>query len=391
MPRANRGPHVAPGPAGRYEIRWTDNGRSRRRSTGTSDFQSAQKILANFILLGEREAVREARADVLMVRDAIGDPDLPGADYWHEHVEPNVVDKESARYARTKLIAHFGHLAVKDIEPADVDAYVAARRAGRLGRPSVNHTISRELSVLNAAINHAVKKKRLSKQDRPFIALPGASVPRDRWLSEEEADRLLAAALKSPPARKGRLPRVYLFVALALNTASRKSALLEMTWEQVRFDDGLIYLNPAGRRQTNKRRPRVPISDELMPILRRADEESRGTGGKRLSEFVLGRGGSIRTAFENAVARAGLGRDVTPHVLRHTWATWAAQAGTSMFDIAGVLGDTVDTVTRTYAHHHPDYLRAAVNNVRPSARKKKTDALPILAAAEGVACQECNG
>jgi len=52
---------------------------------------------------------------------------------------------------------------------------------------------------------------------------------------------------------------------------------------------------------------------------------------------------------------------VTPHTLRHTWATLAARAGVPLFQVAGVLGDTLPTVMRVYAHHCPDHLRGAVN------------------------------
>lgn len=383
MPRQNTGPYIEPNEYGVFEIRWSERGRSRRRSTRTKDPQLASKILANFILLEDRHAAAVAAGDgPMMVGDCIGDPDVPGQNYWHEHVVPKVHAKERARLNRAKLIAHFGHLAVRDITPDDVQDYIdrrstkpqsmwteQARKLGPLGRPSVNHTISTELATLNAAINHMVKKKRLPKAEQPFIALPGTSRPRDTWLTEAEADRLLAAAAE-PQIRqrdKNKLPRVYLFVALLLNTASRKGALLEMRWSQIDMERRRIYLNPEGRAQTKKRRATVPISDELLPILERARKEA-------VNEFVLGMdGGCIRTAFDNAVKRAGLPtsgrRKVTPHVLRHTWGTWAAQGGMSMFDIAGVLGDSVETVTKTYAHHHPDFLRDAVNNVRPSSRR----------------------
>jgi integrase len=367
MPRANKGIKLEPNRFGVYELRWSEKGRSKRSSTGTKNLAEAEKIRANYVLLDSRDKAVAARDDgPLMVGDCIGDPDFPGADYWTEWVEPSVIDKATARYSRTKLIQHFGHLAVVDISEDDIAGYVAARRAGTIGRPSVDHTISRELSVLNAAINWAVKKKRFLGAEKPYIQLPGTSEPRDRWLTEAEADALLEAAsepqIRQPDKKK--LPRVYLFVALALNTASRKTALLHMEWDQVDLARRRIYLNPRGRKQTNKRRATVPINDELLPILERAFREREGE-----CKYVLGHPGAIRTAFENAVERAGLGPDVTPHVLRHTFGTWSAMAGKSMFDIAGMMGDTVATVTKTYAHHHPDYLRDAANNVRPSSRQ----------------------
>lgn len=364
MPRPNRGPRLKLNQRSIYEIHWTESGRSKRGSTGTSDRRSAEKVLGNFLLLEKREQLKEAN-DKLLVCTVLGDEHAPAADYWHEHVIPNVIDKDSARYAYAKLLKHFGHLAVADIMPADVAAYVDARRSGRIGNPSVNHTISRELSVLNAAINHAVKAKRLPKADQPFIKLPGTSPPRDRWLSFDEADALLTAALDpvDPHTPQGTLPRVYRFVTLALNTAGRKSALLGLQRRQVSLPGGMIHLNPVGRAQTKKHRPRVPISNALRPALERMLAEIADEPGA----YLLGHPGCIRTAFENAVARAGLGPDVTPHTLRHTKATWMAQAGVSMFDIAGVLGDSVDTVTKTYAHHHPDFLRSAINAGRQTA------------------------
>lgn len=365
MPRANNGPRIERNKRGIYEIRWTENGRSKCRSTRTADNGFAQKILANFILM-QGDETRAAEPDaVMLVRDAMGNVDGPeGADYWTEHVKPNVIDKESARYAYTKLLKHFGHLAVRDIMPSHVSAYVSARKAGKIGRPSVGHTIARELSVLNAAINHAVKARRITRADQPFIKLPPASPPRDRWLTHDEADRLLVAARGEG---KKALPRIYRFIALALATASRKAALLQIQRQQVDMEKGIIYLNPAGRAQTNKRRAIVPISDDLRPILAQMLNQIPDEP----DAYLLDHAGANRTAFATARVKAKLGADVTPHTLRHTWATWAAQAGVPMFDIAGVLGDNLKTVIDTYAHHSPDHLRTAVNSVRGDKADKR--------------------
>jgi integrase len=46
-----------------------------------------------------------------------------------------------------------------------------------------------------------------------------------------------------------------------------------------------------------------------------------------------------------------------PHVLRHTAATWLMQAGVDVFEAAGYLGMTVDTLLEVYGHHHPSFPR----------------------------------
>lgn len=369
MPKRNQGARLKWNEEfGVYYIHWTDAGRSRRRSTGASDHGIAQQVLAAFLSLDAQAERRAAENGPLLVMDVLGDPDAPeGEDYWHEHVLTDCVDKERPRYDYAKLHKHFGALAVKDITPADVRSYVRDRRSGRLGRPSVNHTISRELATLNAAIVHAVKEKRLPPGDKPFIELPGTSPARDRWLEHGEAERLIAAAAEriDPHQKNEELPpRVLRFVMLGLETASRKSALIELRRKQVDLARGLIYLNPHGRQQTNKRRPPVPISSRLRPIL----EATLLAIPDDPDAFILDHAGCIRTAFENCVERAKLGADVTPHVLRHTKATWMAQAGRDMWEIAGLLGDSIATVTKTYAHHHPEYLRDAVEAQAPRLR-----------------------
>jgi integrase len=269
---------------------------------------------------------------------------------------------------------------VAEIEPDDVDEYCELRRAGDLGweddagkergyRTAEDPTIRRELGALSAAIGYAVRKKRLPRAEAPIIELPEASEPKDRWLTPEEAERLLAAC---QPAGAARLSRVYRFCVLALEIAGRARALETLSWiGQVDFTHGIVHQNPRGRKQTKKRRSSVPMSNRLRSVLTRAFAE-------KTSEWVLDHKGSVRKAFEAAVDRAGLnppkpGPNATPaqrrewrrnkvtrHTLRHTWATWAAQRGTPLWKIAGVLGDTYDTVEKNYLHHCPEHLRDAV-------------------------------
>jgi integrase len=363
MAKPNQGPRLKLNRAtGIYFIHWTDKGRSKRRSTGASDIGIAQQVLAAFLTLSEQQERVAAASGPLLVMDVLGDPDAPdGEDYWHEHVVPNVADKERASRAIKRLTGHFGAMAVKDIMPADVDAYVRARRSGRIGRPSVDHTISTELSYLNAAITLAMKARRLTKAEVPFIQLPGTSPARERWLEAEELSRLLDAARWPSGPRAGprdKLPRVYRFIALAYGTAGRKASVQELQRYQVDTERGVIDLNKRGRKQTRKRRAKVKISDWLRPIVDRILEQIPDDP----QAYLLDHPGCIYTAFDNAVERAGLaGTGVTPHVLRHTRATHMALGGADLWAIADVLGDTVATVEKTYAHLHPDYQTKAVN------------------------------
>jgi len=71
----------------------------------------------------------------------------------------------------------------------------------------------------------------------------------------------------------------------------------------------------------------------------------------------------VKTAFNSAVAQAGLDGKVTPHTLRHTAATWLMQAGVDKWEAAGFLGMTVELLDRVYGHHHPQHSRQAAQSI----------------------------
>jgi integrase len=247
----------------------------------------------------------------------------------------------------------------------------------------------RELALLRTAVNHCVKMKTFKDQggrtllhaaDLNFVDLPAAPPPRDRWLTRAEASAFLAAC---QPSDQARLSREYRYIAMLLYTASRTSPVETLTWDRILLDRDLINFRAPGERITKKRRGYVPIGAELKPILERAYRE-------RTSDFYLDEPGQPEAGWRRAAKAAGLVDDtgkltVTPHVLRHTWATWAAQDGVSLFEIAGVLHDTIATVERAYAHHCPDHLRNAVDrNILAAAPPQQTDEEKIMAMLEEV-------
>lgn len=73
--------------------------------------------------------------------------------------------------------------------------------------------------------------------------------------------------------------------------------------------------------------------------------------------------GTVKNAFAKAAGRVKLldeaGNVVTPHVMRHTCATWLVMARIGYVEIGKMLGDRADTIEKTYGHHHPDFLKNA--------------------------------
>jgi integrase len=194
-----------------------------------------------------------------------------------------------------------------------------------------------------------------------------ASPARERWLTREEAARLLWAAWRYREIQKGkptgRRSRQHIarFILLALYTGTRAGAVcgaaLQPTVGRGWIDvaRGVFYRRPEGERETKKRKPPVPLPPELHGHLRRWKRRGQRFAVEWLGEPVS----SIKKAFRAVAGDAGLGPNVTPHVLRHTAATWLMQAGTDPWEAAGFLGMTVETLMTRYGHHHPDYLSGA--------------------------------
>lgn len=354
MPKKNNGPRLDLNEAGVWEIRWTENRRSYRKSTGTADKTEAQAALGRHLLgLASKSAVSEAGVSRVL--------DL----YFEEHVSQKVVDTSRQADCLAVLRSGLGHLDVQQLTPDAIAEYCKARRNGAVnGRKVVDGTLRRELNCLVAAVNHAVRHRRIPQSEAPHIALPPAAPPKDLWLTEAQLDLLLEKAATLYQGE--RLSRIHRFAVLAAETAARKTSILTLRWNQVDLDARLIHFQNDGLARTKKRRVPVPMSDDVHALLERASDE-------RQSEWVMDTPHSIQHHFDALVRACGDGFEkVTPHTLRHTWATHAARAGVPLFEIAGVLGDTLQTVMRVYAHHCPDHLRGAVNfRARPARNADK--------------------
>ena len=254
-----------------------------------------------------------------------------------------------------RVLEVLGSHAPTTLTDMDIEQYVAQRRR-RVKGP----TVRRELGALTAMLNWGKRKRIIPRNaDLPLIELPEEGAPRQVVLSEAEVEVLWTAAVVR--FEDGSLfraqRRVGLFVCLALETAARAKSIEKLRVDQVDLAVGIVDFRDLGRsRQTKKRRVPVPISDRLRPVLARATIEAQMAG----DPFVVAGGGSVRRSW--GTFRDSL--DIPPvvrHDLRRTWATLRARRGVPMDQIAAVLGDSVATTAKHYAHLDPDYLRAAVN------------------------------
>lgn len=308
---------------GVYAAVWSEGGQTKRFSLRTADLPEAKRRLKDYLARPVGETVGELVEAYLDDKDktAIRAVDLRGA--WKQakdtfaHLRPDQITREVCREYRDMR-------------------YAAGRKA---------NTVRKELEVVRAAVNFH------KKGEHAVFELPSPPPAKERYLSRDEARRLLKACRRFPHVRS--------FVALSLATAARQSALLELTWDRVDLDRRRISLALGDEDDENrKRRATVPMNKRAYRYLRVMKEA-------KTCDHVIEWGGhrvlSIKKGFAGACERAGL-KDVTPHILRHTAASWMAEAGVDMFRISRFMGHSDTKVTeRRYAKLHPDFLSDAAD------------------------------
>ncbi|SDP09515.1 site-specific integrase [Phyllobacterium sp. OV277] len=239
----------------------------------------------------------------------------------------------------------------------------------------------RQLEDLRSAINYY--KDEGYSTIAPTVWLPEKPAARDRWLTRQEAASLLWAAWRMTQSWKGQESKrrtgrhLARFILVALYTGTRSAAICAAAIRPtvgtgyVDLDRGVFYRRAPGTKQTKKRQPPIPIPRRLLVHLRRWSDTPADLGkpdGPKISQsHVVEWNGkpvtSVKKSFRAACKAAQLGSDVMPHILRHTAATWLMQSGADVWQSAGFLGMTVETLINTYGHHHPDHLQDAANAV----------------------------
>lgn len=202
---------------------------------------------------------------------------------------------------------------LSDINGALCRAYAEHRGSDAAAR--------RELEDLRAAINYHRREGLCSAVVE--VVLPEAAPARERWLTRSEAAALLWAAWgyrevqKGKPTGRRSRQHIARFILLALYTGVRAGAVcgaaLQPTIRRGWIDvaRGVFYRRADGERETKKRKPSFRCRQNSTAIY---------AGGKRRGQrFAVEWYGEpvtkIAKAFRAAVKDAGLGPDVTPHVL----------------------------------------------------------------------------
>ena len=333
-----------------YQLWVKIDGRTRRVGLSEKDYDLAvQKAPRKMIEMGWAEDL-EARATFGQVVDAYlaKRRDRPG--------------HESRVSVCTKLLACFTHDKPVSAFTRDDQAVYEATR------PRVKTTTrNNEAKTFNAIINEAHRDGLIDAKPPTWQRVAEPEVQRLVLTKQDWADILdVAANMPRGSNRTGRLHDLEIYLHMVRYTGGRRSFYRDLKWERVDFDNKTFNCAVVGETYTTKRRPMVPISDDLLPILELAYEQRDG------SDYVLPQRILFKTLFKSlraAMAKSNNDRmrELAPvihsHAFRRSFATWAAAEGFSPWVIGKITGNSAEQIEKTYAVFQPSHALGLVNRV----------------------------
>jgi len=287
--------------------------------------------------------------------------------------------------------AYLGHLAVeRRVSPHTVDAYrrdlsQLSEAAAGLGRPvdaldrraleaivrqlmgegRSPRSVARAVACYRGFYRFLVVSGRRRDNPADDLRAPRAWKTLPKFLSTDEVDRLL----ESPDTTQPRGVRDRALIELLYATGLRVSEMVSLRQQDLNLESGFLTCTGKGRKQRL-----VPVGDEAAAWLTRYLKEARPALLKKRSSprlFVNARGGAALTRvglwkiLKGYGKQAGVGRRLSPHVLRHSFATHLLERGADLRAIQMMLGHSDLSTTQIYTHVLEARLRAVYDKFHP--------------------------
>lgn len=219
-------------------------------------------------------------------------------------------------------------------------------------------TVNRYLAVLSHAFSIAVNEWQWLTESPIKRLKQKESNGRIRFLSDDERDRLLQACKES------KNKYLYLIVMIALSTGLRLNEILSMRYSTIRWEnDNCLITIPASSSKNGYEHqiPLVGIAKQLLAEhakIRRLDTDLVFPANKGLKS----RPAVIRSAWENVIQVSEI-KEFTFHCLRHTAASWLAQANVSGPIIQKILNHRSSNISARYIHFAESHLQNALKKM----------------------------
>jgi integrase/recombinase XerC len=240
------------------------------------------------------------------------------------------------------------------VDKSVLKQYLAAQiRAGKQKR-----TLSRRLSALKAFFDFLVREKQIQSNPADGIPFPKLGRPIPRVLTVDDVFRLLDSIQTGTWLEKRNLAMFETFYS----TGMRVSEIHGLDMDHIDFHSQVIKVSGKGGKQRI-----VPVGQRALAAIR----AYRETVSKDLVPVFVNKDfgrltpRSIRRILDQIVIRCGLHVPVSPHVLRHCFATHMLDSGADLRGIQEILGHASLSTTQVYTHVSMDHLMQVYDNAHP--------------------------
>ncbi len=226
------------------------------------------------------------------------------------------------------------------------------------------------LTVLRSFYGFLVDNERLSKNPCDGVLMPKLTERLPKYLSYEEVDLLLSFPLKTAYDY-----RTKAMLELLYATGMRVSELLSLKFYMVDFDNDCVKVEGKGSKERI-----IPFNETAKKYLSLYLKDYRGLlvkKGKNYDELFLNNRGTPITRqglyklLKELCVKVGIKKDVSPHVLRHSFATHLLKNGADLRVIQELLGHSDISTTQIYTHVSNEKMKEEYESAHPRAKKEK--------------------
>jgi integrase/recombinase XerD len=275
-------------------------------------------------------------------------------------VATNTVESYARDLAALAAFAEKRGVGVETLERRDLEAFVRSLMTSGLSPRSVARTVA----CVRGFYRFVALERKADTSPADDLRAPRAWATLPKFLSLEDVDRLLARPDPSTP----RGLRDKALIELLYATGMRVSELVALKPADLHLEEGYLTCTGKGDKQRI-----VPLGHEAADWVRRYMREGRGTlaGGATPWLFVNARDGGplSRVGFWKVLKeyglKAGISQRLSPHMLRHSFATHLLERGADLRAIQLMLGHADLSTTQIYTHVLEARLRAVYDQFHP--------------------------